>query len=101
MILSLSFAVRTAASGDKDDCRILTEIPVNDYKNCPAVATPLSCLMGVIVPVVLQVMGITSVRSETDEWLLESCCTYKRAVRSQACVGESSHRADALIAFPF
>ena len=52
--------------------------------------------MGVIVPgelrkvetvfevVGLQVMGITSVRSETDEWLLESCKSCKRAAPCQA-----------------
>ena len=75
---------------------MLTHVPVKDYKNCPAVATSLSALMGVIVPgalrkvetvfevVGLQVMGITSVRSETDEWILDSCSTCNRAAPCQA-----------------
>ena len=74
LLLSLSVALRTANLGGKDDCRMLTNIPVKDHKNCPAVATSLSCLIGVIVPgtlrkvdtvfevIGLQVMGITSVR---------------------------------------
>ena len=101
---------KTAGLGDKDDCRMLTNIPVKDYKNCPAVATSLGCLIGVIVPgslrkvdtvfevIGLQVMGITSVRSETDEWLLVSCCTCKRAAPCQACVGQSSPRAATCLA---
>ena len=104
LLLSFSVALRTANLGDKDDCRMLTNIPVKDHKNCPAVATSLSCLIGVIVPgtlrkvdtvfevIGLQVMGITSVRSETDEWLLVNCSTCKRAAPCQACVSKSSPR---------
>lgn len=115
LLLSLSVALRTANLGDKDDCRMLTNIPVKDYKNCPAVATSLSCLIGVIVPgtlrkvdtvfevIGLQVMGITSVRSETDEWLLVSCSTCKRAAPCQACVYLSHHLVlqHALLVVPF
>ena len=34
----------------------------------------------------LQIMGISSVRNESDEWLLESCCTCKRRAPCQACL---------------
>lgn len=75
---------------------MLTDIPIKDWKNCPAVPASLSGLFGVIVPgmvrkvdtvfevVGLQAMGINSVRSETDEWLLVSCSTCKRAAPCQA-----------------
>ena len=32
----------------------------------------------------LQIMGLSSVRSETDEWILSSCSTCKRAFPCQA-----------------
>ena len=75
---------------------MLTDIPIKDWKNCPAVPASLSGLFGVIVPgmvrkvdtvfevVGLQAMGINSVRSETDEWLLVSCSTCKRVAPCQA-----------------
>ena len=75
---------------------MLTETPHKDWKNCPAVPASLSGLFGAIVPgkirkvdtvfevVGLQAMGINSVRSETDEWLLVSCSTCKRAAPCQA-----------------
>ena len=77
---------------------MLTDIPVKDYQTCAAVGTSLSCLVGVIVPgalrkvdtlfevIGLQIMGISSVRNESDEWLLESCCTCKRRAPCQACL---------------
>ena len=70
---------------------MLTEIPVRDWENCDAVPSTLSALIGVVVPgqlrkvetvfVVsdLQILGISSVKSETDEWLITSCVRCKRA----------------------
>lgn len=70
---------------------MLTEIPVRDWENCDAVPSTLSALLGVVVPgqlrkvetvfVVsdLQILGISSVKSETDEWLIASCVRCKRA----------------------
>ena len=75
---------------------MLTEIPIKNWETCPAVATSLSSLLGVIVPgevrkvdavfeaVGLQVMGVTSVRTDADEWILKSCVKCKRAAPCQA-----------------
>lgn len=94
--LSPVLPLRLAALHEKENCRMLTDIPIKDWKNCPAVPASLSGLFGVIVPgmvrkvdtvfevVGLQAMGINSVRSETDEWLLVSCSTCKRAAPCQA-----------------
>ena len=73
------------------DCRMLTLVPTRNWKECEAVPTTLSSLVATIVPgqlrklntvfVVsgLQIMGLSSVRSETDDWILPSCATCKRA----------------------
>ena len=70
---------------------MLTEIPVRYWEHCDAVPSTLSALIGVVVPgqlrkvetvfVVsdLQILGISSVKSETDEWLIASCVRCKRA----------------------
>jgi len=69
---------------------MLTEIPVRDWENCDAVPSTLSALIGVVVPgqlrkveavfVVsdLKILGISSVKSETDEWLITCCVRCKR-----------------------
>ena len=75
---------------------MLTNIPtVRDWSACAAVPASLSALAGAIVPGYvrqvdtvfevfgLQVMGATSVRSESDEWLLQSCGSCKRALPCQ------------------
>ena len=58
---------------------MLTEIPVKDWIGCPATPSSLSSLVGAIVPgqlrkletvfevVGLQVLGISSVKSDTDQ----------------------------------
>ena len=73
-----------------------TEIPIKNWERCPAVATSLSSLLGVIVPgevrkvhavfekVGLQVLGVTSVRTDMDEWIMKSCIKCKRAAPCQA-----------------
>lgn len=83
--------MRKKELADTGDCRMLTEIPVRDWENCDAVPSTLSALIGVVVPgqlrkvetvfVVsdLQILGISSVKSETDEWLITSCVRCKRA----------------------
>ena len=35
---------------DKDNCRMLTEIPLKDWIGCPATVSSLSALVGAIVP---------------------------------------------------
>ena len=84
---------------------MLTEIPTRDWVNCHAVPTSLSALLGVIVPgqsrkvetvfVVsdLVAVGISSVRTETDEWLLNSCVRCKRAAPCQKHPGEAEESA--------
>ena len=86
-----SAVLRKKELADTGDCRMLTEIPVRDWENCDAVPSTLSALIGVVVPgqlrkvetvfVVsdLQILGISSVKSETDEWLITSCVRCKRA----------------------
>ena len=86
-----SAILRKKELADTGDCRMLTEIPVRDWENCDAVPSTLSALLGVVVPgqlrkvetvfVVsdLQILGISSVKSETDEWLITSCVRCKRA----------------------
>ena len=78
------------------DCRMLTLIPTRNWKECEAVQSTLSALVGTIVPGQLrkvdtvflvsglQIMGLSSVKSETDEWILSSCSTCKRAFPCQA-----------------
>lgn len=73
---------------------MLTEIPVKDWENCEAVPSTLSALAGVVVPgqprkvetvfVVkhLQCLGLSSVKSESDDWILTSC---KRCKRASSC----------------
>ena len=63
---------------------MLTEIPVRDWENCDAVPSTLSALIGVVVPgqlrkveavfVVsdLKILGISSVKSETDEIVIHA-----------------------------
>ena len=72
--------------------------------NCHAVPTSLSALLGVIVPgqsrkvetvfVVsdLVAVGISSVRTETDEWLLNSCVRCKRAAPCQKHPGKAEEK---------
>ncbi|CAJ1356162.1 unnamed protein product [Effrenium voratum] len=69
-----------AALRKTEECKMLTEIPTRDWAQCEAVPSTLSALVGAIVPGQLrqmdtvfkvwglQVMGVSSVRSETDEW---------------------------------
>ena len=87
---------RQANLADKDKCRILTEIPVKDWIGCPATASSLSALVGAIVPgqlrkletvfdvVGLQVLGISSVKTDTDVWLIDSCVKCKKAAPCEA-----------------
>jgi len=75
---------------------MLTEIPVKDWIGCPATVTSLSALVGAIVPgqlrkleivfevVGLQVLGISSVKTETDVWLIDSCVKCKKAAPCEA-----------------
>ena len=91
-----SLRLRTKDLATAEECRMLTEIPIKNWETCPAVATSLSSLLGVIVPgevrkvdavfeaVGLQVMCVTSVRTDTDEWILKSCVKCKRAAPCQA-----------------
>ena len=101
--------IRKAQLAQDSDCCIMTEIPIRDWVNCHAVPTTLSALLGVIVPGQsrkvetvfavsdLQAVGISSVRSETDEWLLNSCVRCKRTAPCQKHPGEAEEgRTDAL-----
>ena len=100
----LSESFRNSALAEDGSCRMLTEIPVKDWINCPAVPTTLSALLGTIVPGQLrkvetvfevsdlQVLGISSVKSETDEWLIASCKRCKRAMPCQKHPGEAEER---------
>ena len=81
---------------DKDNCRMLTEIPVKDWIGCPATVSSLSALVGAIVPgqlrkletvfevVGLQVLGISSVKTDADLWLIDSCVKCKKAAPCEA-----------------
>ncbi|CAL1128595.1 unnamed protein product [Cladocopium goreaui] len=90
----------------QDNCRMLTEIPVKDWIGCPATVTSLSALVGAIVPgqlrkleivfevVGLQVLGISSVKTETDVLTLADCncqCTvvlyHELVLRAAASMG--------------
>ena len=87
---------RQAEMADKDNCRMLTEIPVKDWIGCPATVSSLSALVGAIVPgqlrkletvfevVGLQVLGISSVKTEMDVWLIDSCVKCKKAAPCEA-----------------
>ena len=75
---------------------MLTEIPVKDWIGCPATPSSLSSLVGAIVPgqrrkletvfevVGLQVLGISSVKSDTDQWLIDFCVKCKKAAPCEA-----------------
>ena len=76
---------------------MLTEIPVKDWIGCPATPSSLSSLVGAIVPGQLrkletvfevvglqQVLGISSVKSDTDQWLIDSCVKCKKAAPCEA-----------------
>ena len=75
---------------------MLTEIPVKDWIGCSATPSSLSSLVGAIVPgqlrkletvfevVGLQVLGISSVKSDTDQWLIDSCVKCKKAAPCEA-----------------
>ena len=81
---------------DKDNCRMLTGIPVKDWIGCPATVSSLSALVGAIVPgqlrkletvfevVGLQVLGISSVKTDADVWLIDSCVKCKEAAPCEA-----------------
>ena len=87
---------RQAELAHQDNCRMLTEIPVKDCIGCPATPSSLSALVGAIVPgqlrkletvfevVGLQVLGISSVKTETDVWLIDSCAKCKKAAPCEA-----------------
>ena len=93
--------LRKAQLAQGSDCRMLTEIPICDWVNCHAVPTALN-LLGVIlsgqsreVKTVfavsdLQAVGISSVQSGTDEWLLNACVHCKR----------TAHRVRSILAKP-
>eukprot|EP00435_Cladocopium_sp_Y103_P068878 s19_g32.t1 len=80
----------------KDNCRMLTEIPVKDWIGCAATPSSLSALVGAIVPgqlrkletvfevVGLQVLGLASVKADTDQWLIDSCTKCKKAAPCEA-----------------
>ena len=80
------------------DCRTLTKIPIRDWAQCEAVPSTLSALVAAIVlghlrqmntvfkVWGLQVMGVSSVRSETDEWVLKSCSKCKKGFSQPALV---------------
>ena len=69
---------------------MLTEIPVKDWIGCPATVSSLSALVGAIVPgqlrklgtvfevVGLQVLGISSVKTDADVWLIDSYVICKK-----------------------
>jgi len=76
---------------------MLTEIPVKDWIGCPATPSSLSSLVGAIVPGQLrkletvfemvglqQVLGISSVKSDTDQWLIDFCVKFKKAAPCEA-----------------
>ena len=75
---------------------MLTEIPVKDWIGCPAMPSSLSTLVAAIVPgqlrkletvfevVGLQVLGVSSVKSDTDHWLIDSCVKCKKAAPCEA-----------------
>ena len=81
---------------DKNNCRMLTGIPVKDWIGCPATIASLSALVGAIVPrqlrklgtvfevVGLQVLGISSVKTDADVWLIDSCVKCKKAAPCKA-----------------
>ena len=91
-----------AALRKTEECKMLTEIPTRDWAQCEAVPSTLSALVGAIVPGQLrqmdtvfkvwglQVMGVSSVRSETDEWVLKSCGKCKKAAPCQARLDKTS-----------
>ena len=92
---------------------MLTEIPVKDWIGCPATPSSLSSLVGAIVPgqrrkletvfevVGLQVLGISSVKSDTDQWLIDSCVKCKKAARCEAkCMFTYSHTCARVLTLP-
>ena len=93
---------RTKELGDAAQCQMLTEIPVKDWENCEAVPSTLSALIGVVVPgkprkvqtvfVVrhLQCLGLSSVKSEADDWIITSCKKCKRASPCSQHPGEKT-----------
>lgn len=102
-MLSVKFR-RKAALAEGNDVRMLTDIPTKDWATCDAVPATLSSLLGAIVPghlrkvdtvfevSDLQVLGISSVKSETDEWLIPSCKRCKRAMPCQKHPGEGEEK---------
>ena len=84
---------------------MLTEIPVKDWIGCPATPSSLSSLVGAIVPgqlrkletvfevVGLQVLGISSVKSDTDQWpsILVSSARKRRRARRGARLNSCAH----------
>ena len=87
---------RKSELAHKDNCRMLTEIPVKDWVAHAATPSSLSTLVAAIVPgqlhkletvfevMGLQVLGISSVKSDTDQWLIDSCVKCKKAAPCEA-----------------
>ena len=84
---------------EPSDCRMLTLIATRNWKECEAVPSTLILLVAAIVPGQLrkvdtvcvisgQIMGLSSVRSETDEWILSSCSTCKRCAQARPDAAE-------------
>ncbi|CAE7441239.1 unnamed protein product, partial [Symbiodinium sp. CCMP2456] len=81
---------------DESQCKMLTMLPMRNWKECEAVPSSLSSLVAAIVPGHLRklntvfeisglhIVGLSSVRSESDEWILPSCATCRRAYPCQA-----------------
>ncbi|CAE7440463.1 unnamed protein product [Symbiodinium sp. CCMP2592] len=65
---------------EASECRMLTQVPGRNWKECEAVSSSLSSLVAAIVPghlrklstvfriSGLQIMGLSSVRSDSDDW---------------------------------
>ena len=91
---------RQAERAHKDNCRMLTEIPVKDWVGCPATVSSLGlgcsgrCHRAWATGEVgdrlwsrrlkSQVLGISSVKTDTDVSLIGSCVKFKKAAPCEA-----------------
>ena len=82
--------VQASRSGEQRQLPHVDRDSVKDWIGCPATPSSLSALVGAIVPgqlrnletvfevVGLQVLGISSVKTDTDVWLIDSCVKCKK-----------------------
>ncbi|CAE7312166.1 unnamed protein product [Symbiodinium sp. CCMP2592] len=104
-----------AAEKDGVACKMLTSTPGKDWLGCAAVPCSLSALQGTIVAGAVrksdtvfeifnaQIVGVNSVRTETDDWVLTCCGRCKRLHPCQAqgrrAVRESRKPRDVMFVF--